>query len=446
MVVSLFTPTTEITAANTPTLTVETIEAEPGDEVKVAVTLSDNPGICAFRIAVNYDAGLTLTKVIDERLYGDAMFGNNLNANPYILMWDDSLKASSNKSNGALAYLTFKVDDNVAPGTYKVWITYNTGDIYDLKLNDIDVDLVAGGVNIAEKTVTTQEVTNTPEPTAISKPTATPKPTEITEPTVSPEPTVTPTPVVTATPVATSTPIATTTPVTPTPEVTSTPVTTTIPELTSAPEPTDIDDVGTRPTGTGTDITQPAVTGNDVLQPTGADNETTPTETEKPETTKAPTVTKAFTTTVTDANSQTVKYKVTPDTKATNGIAGSATVVSLKTENKSIVIPDTVVIDGKTYKVTAIGRNALKTNKKATKLQIGANVSTIEQNAFKGLKKLKSITIKSGKISKIGSGAFSGIYKKATISIKTSKKAYKEIVSLIKNSGVSEKVKFKRTK
>ncbi len=137
-------PLKGIHAAEHPTLTVEAVEAKPGDEVRLAVSLSNNPGICAFRMAVNYDKGLTLTAVSDAKLYGDHMFGNDLNANPYILMWDESLKTRPNTNNGVLAYLTFKVDKDAVSGTHKVWITYNVGDIYDLDLKDIDVDLIEG--------------------------------------------------------------------------------------------------------------------------------------------------------------------------------------------------------------------------------------------------------------------------------------------------------------
>ena len=54
---------------------------------------------------------------------------------------------------------------------------------------------------------------------------------------------------------------------------------------------------------------------------------------------------------------------------------------------------------------------------------------------------MKSITIKSKKLSKVGAGAFKGINKKATISVpKAKKKAY---TKLLKGKGQAKTVKIK---
>ena len=111
----------------------------------------------------------------------------------------------------------------------------------------------------------------------------------------------------------------------------------------------------------------------------------------------------------------------------------------LKTE----IIPDTIKVNGKTYKVDAIGDNALAGNKKVQKLSIGKNVKKIGENAFAGAKKLKNIEIY-GNIKEIGEGAFSGIAAKAVITIHASEKNFNRIVKLIKASGVGKKVKFIR--
>lgn len=43
---------------------------------------------------------------------------------------------------------------------------------------------------------------------------------------------------------------------------------------------------------------------------------------------------------------------------------------------------DTVVIDGVTYKVTAIEKNAFKNNKKLKTLKLGKNITSIGDKAF----------------------------------------------------------------
>ncbi len=88
----------------------------------------------------------------------------------------------------------------------------------------------------------------------------------------------------------------------------------------------------------------------------------------------------------------------------------------------TVTIPDTITIDGVTYKVTSIAKNAFKNDKKLTKVTIGKNVETIGTSAFSGCKKLK--TVKLGKnLVTIGDKAFSGCtaLKKITIPSKVTK-------------------------
>ena len=73
----------------------------------------------------------------------------------------------------------------------------------------------------------------------------------------------------------------------------------------------------------------------------------------------------------------------------------------------SAVIPDSVVVNGLTYKVTAIAPNAFKNNKKLKKVTGGANVTTIGDNAFYGCTALKSILM-SPALTVIGKNAFCG--------------------------------------
>ncbi len=132
------------------------------------------------------------------------------------------------------------------------------------------------------------------------------------------------------------------------------------------------------------------------------------------------------------------QYKVT-------AVKGTRTVQFTKGKKnaKTVKIPSTVKISGKSYKVTVVAKNALKGNKKLTKLTIGANIKKIGANAFKGCSKLKNVTIKTKKLtkSKVGNNAFKGINAKATIKVPKAKvKAYKKIVQA-KGAGKSVKVK-----
>ena len=70
-----------------------------------------------------------------------------------------------------------------------------------------------------------------------------------------------------------------------------------------------------------------------------------------------------------------------------------------------------VRIEGKTYKVTSIAKSAFKNNRTIEKVVIGNNITKIGKQAFAGCKALKSITIKTTKLTSknIGDKAFKGI-------------------------------------
>lgn len=117
----------------------------------------------------------------------------------------------------------------------------------------------------------------------------------------------------------------------------------------------------------------------------------------------------------------------------------------------SLVIPDTIKINGTTYTITAIAKAAFKNNRKITKVTIGNNIKNVEEEAFSGCKNLKtvklgknittignkafyncsritSITIPS-KVNKIGKQAFAGCKKLKKIVIKTIKLTSKNVGS-----------------
>lgn len=135
-------------------------------------------------------------------------------------------------------------------------------------------------------------------------------------------------------------------------------------------------------------------------------------------------------------------------TSTNNSYKATKTSVSTKTleytgtdsKKSSITVPNTVTIDGVTYKVTSIAKNAFKNNKKLKKIVIGSNIKTIDANAFSGCKNLKSITIKSKNVKTIGKNAFKGIKSNAKIKVPASKvEKYKK---LLKGKGLKKTVKI----
>ncbi|MCI8507289.1 MAG: leucine-rich repeat protein [Lachnospiraceae bacterium] len=130
------------------------------------------------------------------------------------------------------------------------------------------------------------------------------------------------------------------------------------------------------------------------------------------------------------------EYKITS--------TGSRTVsfYRAKKDAASVTVPDTVKIQGKTYKVTSVAENAFKGSKKLKSVTVGRNVTSIGKNAFNGCSGLKKVTVKTVKLKSVRKNALKGIHKKAVIKVPKSRLSkYKK---LFKGKGQSKTVKIKK--
>ena len=119
-------------------------------------------------------------------------------------------------------------------------------------------------------------------------------------------------------------------------------------------------------------------------------------------------------------------YKVTGTGK--NKTVGY--IKSTKQNSGSIIIPDSVKINGVIYKVTSIRKNAFKNNNKIKSVKIGKNIISIGTKAFSGCKKLRNIIVSTNKLAAtdIGKNAFSKGYPEPHVKANKSKcKFYKKI-------------------
>lgn len=118
-----------------------------------------------------------------------------------------------------------------------------------------------------------------------------------------------------------------------------------------------------------------------------------------------------------------------------------------KKKAKSVTVPNTVVVNGVKYTVTAVGANAFRSvANTVTTITLPSTITKINKNAFKGLTKLKKITMKVKKPVKVTKGAFQGTNtKKVTliISKKMKKKDLKKFQSNLKKAGFKGTVKTK---
>ena len=125
---------------------------------------------------------------------------------------------------------------------------------------------------------------------------------------------------------------------------------------------------------------------------------------------------------VINKNGKTQKYKFKNDASVSkSGITGLV-LTSFKTGLKSAVILSELQIGDETFKVTAIGSGAFSGNKKLKSIELGSSITTI------------------------ANGAFDGIRSDTTFKLRMTKKQYKTMKKLLKNSGLPKTVKFKRVK
>lgn len=137
-----------------------------------------------------------------------------------------------------------------------------------------------------------------------------------------------------------------------------------------------------------------------------------------------------------------LRYRVTDARSAQGqvqmiGAAGAA--------KKTVNIPAEILSPstGQRFKVTAIGNNAFKNQKKLRKLTIGKNVRVIGKKAFFNCKKLKNITMKTKTLTKktVGAKAFRGIY--ARVVIKTPKQKRTLYRKILRARGVGVQVRIR---
>lgn len=128
-------------------------------------------------------------------------------------------------------------------------------------------------------------------------------------------------------------------------------------------------------------------------------------------------------------------------------VSGKNSVVytQAKKSAKKVTIPAIVTINGKIYKVTEVADNAFKNNTKVTSVVIGSNITKIGKNAFSGAENLKTITIKSAKLTKKSvKNCLKGSSVK-TIKLKgNAKKQYKKYAAYFTKANCGKKVTVKK--
>ena len=122
-------------------LSAASVSGKIGDQVTVSVRL-DNPGIIAMRIFVRYDSAvLRLDSAENGEIFakGNAVFGKDIHADPYTMLWDDSLRTENITTSGTLCTLQFTILKAAANGETNVRIAVDRHSTLDFDLNEVAV-------------------------------------------------------------------------------------------------------------------------------------------------------------------------------------------------------------------------------------------------------------------------------------------------------------------
>ena len=134
------------------------------------------------------------------------------------------------------------------------------------------------------------------------------------------------------------------------------------------------------------------------------------------------------------------RFRVTSDDK-TNPTVSFERLTDKKATR--VTVPKTVTVDDVTYTVTAVSAGAFKGCRKLTSVTLSANIESIGSNAFKGCPALKTVKIQSSRLTKksLSGKAFSGISSNATIKVPAKMK--KSYGKLFTKKGLYKNVKIK---
>lgn len=152
---------TSVAFADGFSVVVESKSANAGDEVEINISLENNPGIIAALFKMEYDRErLELVSVADKRLLEGGIFSPNYTFYPYTMVWN-SASHTNFTDDGTLVTLKFKVLEEAESGNAFINLTYNNDDIFDVDMNNVDITVRNGGVEVNGKANDTAEKPDT---------------------------------------------------------------------------------------------------------------------------------------------------------------------------------------------------------------------------------------------------------------------------------------------
>ncbi|MCL2122128.1 MAG: leucine-rich repeat protein, partial [Clostridiales bacterium] len=132
------------------TIQVSSEAGEAGDEVHIALTMLNNPGIKSLGLEIAYDSSVIRLEGVASTWDGMAFSSSpDLSSNPFPVTWA-SETGLNNTDDGAILDLTFTILPGVADGVYPVTITYDPLHTFDENNIPLEPPLFGGNVIVGE--------------------------------------------------------------------------------------------------------------------------------------------------------------------------------------------------------------------------------------------------------------------------------------------------------
>ena len=133
-------------ASGTAVITVDPVEAMPGETVDMKVRIENNPGIVSANLKISFDNDLTLVNAVNGNVFPSSMNfikpKKLLNGEKIIggcrLMWQGFDIAKSDIKDGIMVVLSFRLSEKAQKGkVHTVTVSTEYGDVVDKDLNCI---------------------------------------------------------------------------------------------------------------------------------------------------------------------------------------------------------------------------------------------------------------------------------------------------------------------
>lgn len=123
-------------AAPSPAFSLHSV-GEEGNIIELRLEISNNPGLTALSVSINYSDNVELLSIEDAGLFRDKISTGRMSSNPAIISWY-SLDCKDCQESGTLAILRFKVKSQSEDTI--ISLTYDPDNVFDSNFQNIQMN------------------------------------------------------------------------------------------------------------------------------------------------------------------------------------------------------------------------------------------------------------------------------------------------------------------